>query len=237
MDIKPYQKEIFDIFKNEFKDRIKNEEPIKEIITECSNLISEMKNKNEVDLTQRFADYLNNISLSMDMLEKYRPSNVSKINKNFILLALIQYAYYCENLVTLFDKFIIANTIYNSVLLKDIKKELEKSKRKMLRYSEVKNLAFTKKKTEENLFITDFLTAISSKYSNYYKTIFKGRIIPHLRNAIAHNKFSLDETNQIIKGVYNPYKKQKENIPFLRFIDLHDTIVMIYFCIVKELTR
>ena len=196
-----------------------------------------MRNKNEVDLTQRFADYLNNISLSMDMLENYRPSDLTKIDKNFILLALIQYAYYCENLVTLFDNFIIANTSYNSVLLKDIKNKFKKLKRKMFRYPELKELAFNKKKMKDNLFITDFITAISSRYQNYYKSIFQGRIIPHLRNAIAHNKFIIDEKNQMVKGIYNPSKKQKEDIPFLRFIDLHDTVVIIYFCIVKELTR
>lgn len=173
----------------------------------------------------------------MNMLDNYHPKDVYKIKKEFIFLALIQYGYYCENLVTLFEKFIVQNTRYNHILLIDIKKELEKSSKKMLTYLELKDLAFNRKKSESNIVITDFTSVFGSKYKKYYNSIFKKRIIPYLRNAIAHNKFELDEEKQMIKGIYNPTTKRKENISFLKFIDLHDTIVMIYLCIVKELVR
>ena len=61
-----------------------------EIIVDCCRLISEMKNNNEVDLNQRFVDYLKNISTTMDVLEMYMPKNLKKIDKTFVFSALIQ---------------------------------------------------------------------------------------------------------------------------------------------------
>ena len=90
MEILPYQKEIFETFKREFKYRLKDENAFMEIIVDCCRLISEMKNNNEVDLNQRFVDYLKNISTTMDILEMYMPKNLKKIDKTFVFSALIQ---------------------------------------------------------------------------------------------------------------------------------------------------
>ena len=48
MKLEAYQDEIFSIFKAQFRDRIKDEGAVKEIIVQCSNLVKEMKKQNEV---------------------------------------------------------------------------------------------------------------------------------------------------------------------------------------------
>ena len=237
MTLKPYQEEIFQHLKQSYGSRIKNDDNIRKLIEDCGNLIQDISKNNEVDITQKFSDYLKNVSITMDILEKFRPSNLDKISKEFIILALLQYVFYCENLVTLFEKFIIKNANYNFIYLSDIRNKLRISKRKMLRYGELKAIASSKEKNEQNILVSDFVTAMSTYYPQYYKLIFKHIVISHFRNAIAHNKFILDEKNQKVRGIYNPSTKKYESYSFLDFIDLHDLLMAVYLCLVTELTK
>ena len=118
----------------------------------------------------------------------------------------------------------------------DIEKYFKKNKKGSVSLEEVKNLLKQKSKSKESIVLTDFISVFSQKYGAEFKELFKLRLIPPLRNAIAHNRINIDSKEKTIEFYY-PEKHKKVKLTFGKVYDLHDTFTMIYFCIVKELSR
>lgn len=79
-----------------------------------------------------------------------------------------------------------------------------------------------------------FKKFFSEKYKTYGEELFERKLFPSLRNAIAHNNIKIDVHQKTIE--YTDEKGLQKKLTFIKFVDLHDTFTMIYFCIVKELS-
>ena len=80
-----------------------------------------------------------------------------------------------------------------------------------------------------------FKKYFSEKYKTNGEKLFKERLFPPLRNAIAHNNIKIDSLNKSIE-FYDTEQHKIVTRTFIEVVDIHDKFTMVYFCIVKELS-
>jgi len=236
------QQETYNFFIKTFGLRTKgNEDTIKKIILTSSKLINDMGNNQDLEhisIKESLSNCQDNIRLLYKIFEKIKPANEQELlnDTDSVYFILILYQHWCESLCYIFHEFISKSFNSYIITMDDIEKYFKKNKKGSVSLEEVKNLLKQKSKSKESIVLTDFISVFSQKYGAEFKELFKLRLIPPLRNAIAHNRINIDSKEKTIEFYY-PEKHKKVKLTFGKVYDLHDTFTMIYFCIVKELSR
>lgn len=238
MQLNDVQQKTFNFIIKVYGNRTKgHEDDIQEIITTTSNLISEMQSNGDLGnfITKEYSDScLKNGDLLYDILERIKPKEKILEDENTVYLILIMYYHQCEALSFLFRDFVSKYAKAIAVKPKDIEKWQKRKKRKMIRLDEIKKLLNNINKNKESITLQDFISVFNQKYPEYSKKLFEGRIIPPLRNAISHNRLTIDSKEKIVSFYYN---SKEIKITFVKIFDLYDTLMMIYLAIIIELTQ
>lgn len=231
------QQGTYNFFVKVYGGRVKgHEEDIKEIIVTASSLIEDMDKNGDIGnfITEEYKDCLKNVEILYDILDIVKKDRNMLKDKTVIYFVLIMYVHQCEALRFLFKGFIAKNIKAICLPFEKAQDWFDKKERKMIRLEEIKGILNTMEKSEDSTTLQDFITAFhSKKYKIQSRILFKKRIMPPLRNAVAHNRLKIDEGKEVVQYYDN---KKLVTIKFADVIGLYDTIMMIYYAIVIELT-
>ena len=238
MELNEIQQKTYEFLVKVYGDRTKgHEEDIKSIIVITSNLISEMYKNGDIGnfITKEYtASCLQNVRILYDIFEIIKPSEKIIEDEKSVYFILIMYCHQCEALSFLFKNFISKNAKAVYLKLDDVEKWLKNNKRKTVRPSDIAEILNRIEKNKDTTTLQDFISVFNNKYPKYSKQLFKGRFIPELRNAVSHNRLKMDKDEKTITFYIN---SKPQTLTFIDIVSLYDTLMMIYFAIVIELTQ